>query len=225
MISPEVWFTLYALARKGAVHKASIVTTKELGESLQVSQQTASRRIALCVKQGYVARTHTANGMLAQLTAMGLNALEQVYDDLESAFAPPEAEISIRGYVMPGIGEGAYYVDIYSSKLEEALGFTPYPGTLNIKVDDDSRRAVGKMKQNPPLVVDGFVLEGRTFGDVVCYRVVVNGSVNAAVVIAQRTHHSQDVLEILAPVDLRKKLKLEDNSPVTLTVRPLHYRQ
>jgi riboflavin kinase len=142
---------------------------------------------------------------------------------LELALTPREEEIVIAGRVVHGLGEGAYYVDVYSSRFTEALGFTPFSGTLNVKIiDEDSRSAISRMKQSPPLIVSGFMLEGRTFGDVVCYRVKVNQKVDGVVVIAQRTHHGQDILEVISPFNLRTKLKLKDDDLVTLSVVPLH---
>jgi riboflavin kinase len=213
MISPDVWFTLYALAQKGAIHGKISLTTGELGRLLNISQQTASRRI----------RSHTATGMHLQLTDQGRKELADVFNGLEIAFAPPEEEIVIKGNVMLGLGEGAYYVDLYSLKFREALRFTPFSGTLNVRVsDDESLKAIARMKHTPPLIVRGFSHEGRTFGDVICYRAKVNQKIEGAIVLAQRTHHGENVLEVIAPVNLRKILRLQDNDPVSLTVVPLH---
>lgn len=223
MITPDMWFTLYSLASKGAIHGKTILTTGELGNLMNISQQTASRRIALCVRDGYLLRMHTADGMLLQITDKGRTELFRVLSNLEAAFTPVQDEIVIEGRLVTGLGEGAYYVDMYASKLREALGFKPYLGTLNVKVtDEDSRRAIGRMKNTPPLVLSGFHHKGRTFGDVICYRVKVNNEIEAAVVMAQRTHHSEDILEIVAPVDIRGALKIDDDAKVTLTVIPLH---
>ncbi|MHA2188177.1 MAG: DUF120 domain-containing protein [Candidatus Thorarchaeota archaeon] len=223
LISPEIWFTLYSLARKGAIHDRITLTTRELGEALDVSQQTASRRITFCVERGFVKRAHTASGMLVQLTDIGVKELTSVVSNLETALAPPIDEIVIKGSIVHGLGEGAYYVEVYASRFKEALGFEPYLGTLNVRiVDESSDRAISKMKHTPPLVVNGFSLEGRTFGDVICYRVKVNNTIEAAIVIAQRTHHGENILEVIAPINIRKKLKLKDDDSVTLTVIPLH---
>jgi riboflavin kinase len=223
MTIPDIWFTLYSLANKGAIHSKTTITTRELGELLKVSQQTASRRIAQCVEQGYLSRIHTTEGMLLQITDKGREELLHVLSNLEIAFAPPEDEIVIEGFVVTGLGEGAYYVDIYSSKLRASLGFKPHLGTLNVKiVDEDSRKAIGRMKNTPPLVLSGFTHKGRTFGDVICYRVKVNCKIEAAVVIAQRTHHSEEILEVVAPINIRDALGLVDNDKITLTVMPLH---
>jgi riboflavin kinase len=223
MIIPDIWFTLYSLANKGAIHRKTTITTSELGEIMKVSQQTASRRISQCVEQGYLNRVHTADGLLLQITDKGREALLGVLSNLEIAFTPPEDEIVIEGSVVTGLGEGAYYVEVYSSKLRAALGFKPHLGTLNVKItDDDSRKAIGRMKNTPPLVLSGFTHKGRTFGDVICYRVKVNKKIEAAIVIAQRTHHSEEILEVVAPINIRNALALKDDDKVTLTLIPLH---
>ncbi|MHA2423481.1 MAG: DUF120 domain-containing protein [Candidatus Thorarchaeota archaeon] len=223
MINPEIWFTLYALAKRGALHDTVLLKTSELGKDLSVSQQTASRRISQCVDHNYLVRAHTVNGMQLKLTEKGREELLRVFSSLEIAFAPPKDEITIQGIVVGGLGEGAYYVDLYRARFKKALGFDPYSGTLNVRITtEDSRKAINRMKHSPPIIVSGFTKEGRTFGDVICYRVKVNGKIEATVVIAQRTHHSEDILEIIAPVNIRKSLKLKSNDEVTLTVIPLH---
>ncbi len=220
---PETWFTLYALAKRGAIHDTVLLKTSELGKDLSVSQQTASRRISQCVDQGYLIRAHTVNGMQLKLTEKGREELLRVFSSLEIAFAPPKEEIEIQGSVVGGLGEGAYYVDLYRTRFKKALGFDPYSGTLNVKVTtEESRKAINQMKNSPPIIVTGFTKEGRTFGDVICYRVKVNNKIEATVVIAQRTHHSEDILEVIAPVNIRKALKLKSDDQVTLTVIPLH---
>lgn len=223
MVIPDIWFTLYSLANKGAIHSKATITTRELGEILNVSQQTASRRITQCVEQGYLNRIHTADGMILQISDKGREELLYVLSNLEVVFTPPEDEIVIEGAIVTGLGEGAYYIEVYSSKLKAALGFRPHLGTLNVKIsDDESRKAIGRMKNTTPLVLSGFTHKGRTFGDVICYRVKINRRIEGAVVIAQRTHHSEEILEIVAPVNIREALKIEDNDKVTLTVVPLH---
>ena len=223
MVIPDIWFTLYSLANRGAIHSKTILTTRELGKILNISQQTASRRIAQCVDEDYLTRTHTADGMLLQITDKGRKELLHVLTNLEIAFTPPEDEIVIEGNIVTGLGEGAYYVEVYSSKLKSALGFKPHLGTLNVKiVDDESRKAISRMKNTTPLVVSGFSHKGRTFGDVICYRVKVNKKIEAAIVIAQRTHHSTEILEVVAPVNIRAALDLGDEDKVSLIVVPLH---
>ncbi|MFO7837302.1 MAG: DUF120 domain-containing protein [Candidatus Thorarchaeota archaeon] len=223
MISPDNWFTLYTLAKDGAIHRRCNITTSELGERLDVSQQTASRRLTSCVEEGLIERSHTANGMLVKITERGKKQLIDILNGLEVAFAPPSEDIIIRGEIVDGIGEGAYYVDMYSKRFKEALGFEPYSGTLNVRVTDEtSRQSIKRMKHSTPLVVPGFSHKERTFGDVICYRARIEDRVEGAIVIAQRTHHSPDILEVIAPVNLRDTLGLEDEDEIKLRVVPLH---
>lgn len=205
------------------MHGYCEITTSELGDALDVSQQTASRRIRDSVEGGFVERVHTASGMMLKLTEQGKRELLNVLNDLEVSLAPPSDEIKFVGIAVSGIGEGAYYVEAYSDRFKESLGFEPFAGTLNVKVSDEqSQAAVKKMKHSPPIIVPGFSKEDRTFGDVICYRVRINEKVEGAVVIAQRTHHSKDILEVIAPFNLREKLGIKDNDRVRLRVIPLH---
>ncbi len=223
MLSPEKWFTLYALAKRGAVYRRCNLTTGEFGIILGISQQTASRRISECAKAGLLRREHTAEGMAVQLTEKGVKYLHEVMEDLQISLAPPSDRIIIDGRVTDGLGEGAYYVEVYANRFHEALGFRPFAGTLNIRVvEDASRKAVLNMKNTPPLVVRGFSQEGRTFGDVICYRVRIQEEIEGAIVIAQRTHHDSDILEVIAPVNIRNRLGLKNNDCVQLVVIPLH---
>ncbi|MEM2142421.1 MAG: DUF120 domain-containing protein [Candidatus Thorarchaeota archaeon] len=223
VVRPELWFVLYELAARGAIHRKCSITTSELGSLLGVSQQTASKRLLHCETEGLITRAHSAAGMSIQLTEKGQRELQRVLRGLEIAFTPTRQDVVIEGVVVSGIGEGAYYVEVYSSRFEKALGFRPFPGTLNVRATDKEARAqIQMMKAMPPLVVAGFTHEGRTFGDVVCYRVKINDTVDGAVVVAQRTHHGEDILEIIAPVKLRDHLDLKDRSPLKLTVIPLH---
>lgn len=41
------------------------------------------------------------------------------------------------GRVFSGVGEGSFYVSLYSKKFLEKLGFRPYPGTLNLRLVND----------------------------------------------------------------------------------------
>ncbi len=68
-----------------------------------------------------------------------------------------------------------------------------------------------------PVILPGFVKDGRTFGDVRAYRVRIDG-IEGAVVIPSRTIHPPKIAEVVAPVYLRETLNLGDGSRVTLKV-------
>jgi riboflavin kinase len=128
----------------------------------------------------------------------------------------------LEGTVFTGLGEGAYYVtkEHYRQEIVEKLGFEPYPGTLNVKLSSDydikTRR---ELDAYPAIEVRGFKNEDRTFGLVKCYPAIIGGIVKGALITALRSHYDASVLEIIAPVCLRKQLGLKDGNKVKVEVR------
>jgi riboflavin kinase len=64
--------------------------------------------------------------------------------------------------------------------------------------------------------IEGFMNEDRTFGPVKCYPVIVQNKVKGALISALRSHYDVSVLEIIAPVPLRKHLNLKDGHKVKI---------
>ena len=126
----------------------------------------------------------------------------------------------LRGKVFTGFGEGAYYVSLpgYRRQFVERLGFEPYPGTLNLRLDRESLRLRRKLELMEGIVIDGFTHGGRRYGAVKCFRARVEGRVRGAVLLIERTHYGPDVLEVIAPVNLREALGLRDGDWVSVSV-------
>ena len=123
--------------------------------------------------------------------------------------------------VFTGLGEGAYYVtrEGYKRQFVEKLGFEPYPGTLNLRITDpESLRARRELDYYPGIEIRGFEAEGGTFGAGKCFRALVNDEIEAAVVIAYRSHYGPSVLEVISPVYLRGKLGLKDGDEVKVKI-------
>lgn len=126
------------------------------------------------------------------------------------------ARVKVRGKVFSGLGEGEFYVSIYSKSFKNVLGFTPYPGTLNIKIDGDVseiKRCLesGGVKVEPPRI------PGVKLGAVRVYPAWLRG-VNVYVVRPDITVYKYDVLEIIANVYLRGLLNLSDGDEVEVEV-------
>lgn len=110
--------------------------------------------------------------------------------------------MEIRGKVTSGGGEGSQYVRRYIPYFEQALGFTCFPGTLNIKVDVlPSFEGVKKYTVVP---------EEQDLHPVDCYLVLINGEYDGAIVIPHKTQYGKDLIEVIAPVELRDALALKD---------------
>lgn len=217
-MTEQLWFTLLALARLGATSNSVRTSTPRLAELLNVSQQTTSRRLCLLERKGWVRRTLINRGQVIRITPEGLAQLKQVHSILENVITK-KSSVTIRGRVLTGLGEGAYYMRLegYRKQFREKLGFDPFPGTLNIQLLTDADiHEFQLLKATIGLEIKGFVSRGRSFGAVACYPVSLNKKQEAAILIIQRTHHHPNVVEIISPVNLRDQLHLIDGDILTV---------
>lgn len=123
----------------------------------------------------------------------------------------------IRGVVISGSKEGSYFMSLkgYKDQFKEKLGFSPFPGTLNIGIDEDEIFKVKKIHNYKLDTVHGF----KTFGDVKFVEVTINDEINGALIFPEKTHHPEDVIEVIAPVNLRNTLNLKDGDLVVITIK------
>jgi riboflavin kinase len=116
----------------------------------------------------------------------------------------------MRGKIASGLGQGQYFIsrEGYSRQFLQHLGFVPFPGTLNVRLEEPFPA------EQPSIKIEGFREEGRSFGECKCYRIKLNG-IEAAVVRPERSRYPAELIEIIAPVKLRA-LGLEDGDPVEI---------
>ncbi|WP_297417998.1 CTP-dependent riboflavin kinase [Thermococcus sp.] len=203
---------LTLLAENGAVGEKTRITMRGLGDELGISPQSAMRLLDEMEKEGLVEKTVEGKKTYVEITPNGLAFLEELCGRVFSAIHNG----TMVGEVISGIGEGAYYVRKYAPIIRGYLGFEPYPGTLNVKVLFP-RTIFDAFYNVQPVILPGFVRNGRTFGDVKAYRVRIDG-IEGAVVIPSRTIHPPKIAEVVAPVYLREALGLADGSRITLKV-------
>jgi riboflavin kinase len=218
-------FTLLKLAEMGAHRRTAKISTEYLAEKLEASQQTASRYLIELDNNGWIKRTITPEGCLIKITDGGIKELKKLYSNLrflmEAAYPP---SITLEGVIFTGLGEGAYYIskERYTKQFIEKLGFEPYPGTLNLKLTTDyDIKTRSEVEAYPAIEIEGFKNEDRTFGSVKCYPATIENRVKGALILALRSHYDASVLEIIAPVFLRKQLKLKDGHKVKVEVLTL----
>jgi riboflavin kinase, archaea type len=228
MTDPQEWrnlYTLLKLAEMGAHRRTAKISTEYLAQKLGASQQTASRYLIELERKGWIKRSITHDGCLIKIEPQGTSELQKLLSNLRSlmnAAYPPT--VTLEGTVFTGLGEGAYYIgrENYRKQLRERLGFDPYPGTLNLKLSSDyDIKTRSELDAYPALEVKGFQNGERSFGTVRCYPVTINNEVKGALITALRTHYDASVLEIIAPVCLRKQLNLKDGNKVKVEVQIL----
>lgn len=218
-------FTLLKLAEMGAHRRTAKISTEYLAAKLDVSQQTASRYLIELDNGGLIKRIITPEGCLIRITDLGVKELKKLYSTLRfliEAEYPPS--ITLEGIVFTGLGEGSYYItkEQYKKQFIERLGFDPYPGTLNLKLTTDyDIKTRSELEAYPAIEIEGFRNENRTFGAVKCYPATIENKVKGALILALRSHYDASVIEIIAPIFLRKHLKLKDGHKVKVEVLTL----
>jgi len=213
---------LLVLAELGALTKGIETSTNRLAKALGMSQQTASRKLRELEKKSLIIRDVKPTGEIIKITDIGASVLMEYRDRLQKVLGKIRKDtIIVRGYVVKGLGEGRYYMSLrgYIVQVKEKLGFKPYPGTLNIKlktVDDVLKKL--ELQKLPGILIKGFSNGVRTYGDVKAFKAEINGIKPLAVILPERTSHGIDILEIIAPFNIREKLKLNDGDEVTVIV-------
>ena len=213
-----LWFTLLVLAQLGAVTNNIRTSTSRIAKLLQISQQTASRRLSNLEMKGFIRRVLNNRGQLIRIESKGISELSKIQSILEMALTKKRYR-SFKGKVFTGLGEGAYYIRLeeYRRQFRKLLGYNPFPGTLNIQLLTEADvNEFQLLKATIGIQIQGFESEGRSFGPVTCYPATVNGEKKAAVLLIERTHHHPNVIEIIAPINLREKLNVSDNDIITV---------
>ncbi len=133
-------------------------------------------------------------------------------EDASSIFENKMVEFML-GKIAAGLGQAQYFIsrEGYSRQFLQHLGFVPFPGTLNVLLE-----APFPLGQQA-IRIEGFQDEGQSFGECKCYRIKLNG-IEAAVVRPERSRYPADLIEIVAPVQLRRALGLNDGDPVEITL-------
>jgi riboflavin kinase len=125
------------------------------------------------------------------------------------------AKIVFKGTVFSGKGEGKKFIGLLWVKrqIEAKLGFSPYSGTLNIRLTKESLEKIIKLENTSGIRVEPQA--GYCPG--ILYTACIEG-LYCAVVVPQIPNYPSDVLEVIASVCLREQLKLVDGSSVTVSI-------
>jgi riboflavin kinase len=221
MIMPEDLQCLKALALMGGVKSPVWVSSQSLGSTLGISPQTASRRLQSLERQMLLTRSVNPDGQYITITRSGEEELRREYSDYCRVFSQEAGEYALQGSVISGLGEGKYYMSLqhYITQFARTLGFEPYPGTLNIRLNPSSLPTRKRLDQREWIPIEGFTANERTFGNARCLPCKI-GKIPCGIVVPGRSHYPDDVLEIIAPVSLREVYGLGDTDIVTVEVTP-----
>lgn len=223
-VGPNELVALKEVALAGGLTGDAHLSCAGLGASLDVSDQTASRRLRVLADADLVERTVGGDGQRVSLTDEGVARLRREYADYRRLF--DDDALSLTGRVTGGMGEGRHYISLdgYMRQFRERLGYKPYPGTLNVNLEERSVRARAEIEAFEAVPVDGWEDEERTFGPATCYATTVSRADDgrryegAHAIVPERTHHDEDQIEVIAPDRLRDELDLADDDRVVIRV-------
>ena len=216
---------LITLGKMGGGRRLVTCTTSELGNSIGMSQQSTSRKLVEMENMNLIVRNYSQRGNSIKITPEGIGNLEQVFTDLwmilTTSGRTVSEKIMLRGKVITGMAEGAYYMGqkAYQDQFSMILDFIPFPGTLNLQIlDEVTIRNFERILRLPAKFISGFKNGDRVFGKVFIWPTFIllkDKKIPAAIVRPERTHHSNQI-ELISPDHIKKKYGVKDGDELEI---------
>jgi riboflavin kinase len=217
-VDSKYTFALRRIALLGGIEDYVVLSSRELGEALEMSQQSASKRILELLDEKLITRDLGARKQRIKLTPKGVDELKHEYSEYRRVFEIND-QITLRGVISDGMGEGGYYICQvgYMMQFEEKLGFKPYEGTLNVIVDSEDLNKLDVIRNAPGEVIYGFTHDGRSFGGAIAHKSKIR-NIDCAIIIPDRSHYD-NIVEIVCQYHLRRTLSIGNGDRVEVKVR------
>ena len=125
--------------------------------------------------------------------------------------------MDIKGTVTSGQGKGAYFMSlpVYKTQFEKQLNFSPFPGTLNIKISEEETDAIHSIEEDKLEIIEG----KDNFGDVLLVHATLNNEIDGAIVFPKKTTNKENILEFITSKKLKDTIGIKDGDSVKITLR------
>lgn len=128
--------------------------------------------------------------------------------------------IEFKGFVTSGMQKAGMFMkkDTYQKQYKEKLGFIPFNGTLNVKLDEDVKINIKEEFDHKLKTIHG----NSTLGDVYFIDATLKRNTKSekgAILFPTRTTHHFDTLEFVSEKNLRKTMELTDNDEVIIIIQ------
>ena len=213
--------TLSYLLSKGAKYNYVSITTSSLGKNIKKSQQAASKHLLELEQNQFIERIINGRNISVKITPKGFSEMVKLSSILQKSLDSSPSHVELKGTLVSGMGEGAYYMGLkgYTKQFESKIGYVPYPGTLNVKLDQKiHQEAIKQFETFDGVKIKSFSDGKRTYGWVKCFNAKLNNSTNCELIILERTHHDDSIIELISKTCLRKIAKLKDDSKVSIKI-------
>ncbi|MGE0628188.1 MAG: DUF120 domain-containing protein [Hyphomicrobiaceae bacterium] len=127
----------------------------------------------------------------------------------------------ITGRLATGLGQGRHFtrLDWARRQFVEKLAIDPFPGTVNVIVEDPRSFDLWKELAATPGVPIDNPNDGPHDCDARCYPVAIEGRIDAAIVLPDVAGYPPAQIEMIAPVAVREALAISDGDMVDLVIR------
>ena len=129
-----------------------------------------------------------------------------------------EKKKKIRGKITSGVGKGAYFTTLswVQQQCFEKLGFKPFPGTLNLEIEDAEILIVDAFHPDEGIKL---VPPDSNFCSGYAYPVSISGIPGAIISPAAEVRtHAKNIIEIISGVSLKDSLAVKDGDLITLEI-------
>jgi riboflavin kinase len=213
--------TLSYLLSKGAKYNFVTITTSSLGKNIHKSQQAASKHLLELEQNKFINRIVSGRNLSVKITGKGFSEMVKLSSILQKSLDSSPSSVDLKGTLVSGMGEGAYYMGLkgYTKQFISKIGYVPFPGTLNVRLDKKiHQESIKQFETLDGIKIQSFSDGKRTYGWVKCFPAKLNNSINCQLIILERTHHDDSVIELISKTCLRKNAKLKDGSKVSIKI-------
>ncbi|NND86865.1 MAG: CTP-dependent riboflavin kinase [Nitrosopumilus sp.] len=214
--------TLSYLLSKGAKYNYVTITTSSLGKNIKKSQQAASKHLLELEQNQFIERIISGRNLSVKITSKGYSEMVKLLSILQKSLESSHSHIDLQGTLVSGMGEGAYYMGLkgYTKQFKSKIGYIPFPGTLNVRLDKKiHQESIKQFETLDGVKINSFSDGKRTYGWVKCFNAKINNSINCELIMLERTHHDESIIELISKTCIRKSAKLKDGSKISIKVQ------
>lgn len=126
----------------------------------------------------------------------------------------------IVGRLATGIGHGRHFTQLDWARRQfvDKLGIDPFPGTINLVVKEPGCLAVwARLNAMPGIGIEN-PNNGPNDCDARCYKISIEGMIDAAIVVPEVAGYSDVLIEVIAAMGIRDTLGFKDGDRLRLVI-------
>jgi CTP-dependent riboflavin kinase len=125
----------------------------------------------------------------------------------------------LQGKVVSGLREGRFFTMLPWAREQfvSKLGIDPYPGTLNLKLDNvETLKEWERLKTLRGITI--ISPEGENSCNAKCFKILIQEKVSGAIVFPEVPSYPSDKLEIIADCNLKETLGIENGEIIQVDI-------